>query len=44
METRDPRPDEDDLGDSSLGDAQPDDDLLLDDPEHEEEDDEDELE
>jgi hypothetical protein len=43
METRDPRPDEDDLGDTSPGDAQPDDDLLLDDPEHEEED-EDELE
>jgi hypothetical protein len=44
METRDPRPDEDDFGDASLGDAKPDDDLLLDDPEHEEEDDEDELE
>jgi hypothetical protein len=44
METRDPGPDEEDFGESSLGDAKPDDDLLLDDPELEEEDDEDEHE
>ena len=44
METRDPGRDEEDFGESSLGDAKPDDDLLLDDPELEEEDDEDEHE
>jgi hypothetical protein len=44
MESPDPRPDEEGFGESSLGDAQPDDDQLLDDPEHEEADEEDELE